>query len=141
WLVLALLVSFSHVYFVQGWDGPLRTWAFAYRSFAAATFPVWLVLFGLYFPQKSKSDRTVALLKWCFAAPVIVIAVVAAANEALAQNHLVLVASWQAAFKMLRQVQTVLRLFSIVLFILLVTGSIRTTPNPDLVRRLKTLRR
>src|SRR6185312_1395836 len=24
WLVLALLVSFSHVYFVQGWDGPLR---------------------------------------------------------------------------------------------------------------------
>ena len=141
WLVVALLVSFSQIYFLQGWDGPLRTWAFGYRSFAAATFPVWLVLFGLYFPRRSQSERVVAVLTWCFIIPAVVIAGLAAANDVLAQNHLSFMAAWKTTFNVLHQVQTLLRLFSIVLFVTLVSSSIRKIDTPDVVRRLKILRR
>src|SRR6185437_16675710 len=48
WLVLALMTGFSQLYFLPGWEGGLRALALSYRAFAAGTFSMWLVLFGLY---------------------------------------------------------------------------------------------
>src|SRR5947207_1762489 len=66
WLVLALMMSFSQIYFLQGWDGPLRSLAVGYRTFAAATFSVWLVLFGIYFPERLQWDNKRPWLKGLF---------------------------------------------------------------------------
>ncbi len=141
WLVLALMMSFSQIYYLQGWDGPLRSLAVGYRTFAAATFSVWLVLFGAYFPERSQWDRKRPWLKWLFIAPVLVIAALTVINDGLAQNHLALVARWQATLKHLQIVQTILRLNSIVLFLGMLTVSIRQSFGADVIRRLKTLRR
>lgn len=141
WLVLALMMSFSQIYYLQGWDGPLRGVAIGYRTFAAATFSVWLVLFGAYFPERAQWDRKRPWLKWLFITPVLIIAVLAVVNAGLAQHHLELVALWQPTLKKLQNVQTALRLASIILFLAMLTASIRQPFGPDLIRRLKTLRR
>jgi len=141
WLVLALMMSFSQVYYLQGWEGPLRSLALGYRTFAAATFSVWLVLFGAYFPERAHWDRERPWLKWIFITPVLIIAALGIVNDGLAQHHLVLVAHWQSALKKLQSVQTIFRLASIVLFLGMLRVNIRQPFGPDVIRRLKTLRR
>ncbi|HZE23636.1 MAG TPA: response regulator [Blattabacteriaceae bacterium] len=141
WLMLALMMSFSQIYYLQGWDGPLRSLAIGYRTFAAATFSMWLVLFGAYFPEHAHWDRRRPWLKWLFIAPILIIAALAVVNDGLAQHHLALVARWQPALKKLQTVQTVLRLSSIILFLGMLSANIRQPFGPDVIRRLKTLRR
>jgi signal transduction histidine kinase/CheY-like chemotaxis protein len=141
WLVLALMMSFSQIYYVQGWDGPLRSFAIGYRTFAAATFSIWLVLFGIYFPEAARWDRRRPWLKWLFIVPVLVITGLATLNDVLAQNHLAWIAPWQSALTYLQKIQMTLRLVSIVLFLVMLTGSIQQPASPDVVRRLKSLRR
>lgn len=141
WLVLALMMSFSQIYYMQGWEGPLRSFALGYRTFAAATFSVWLVLFGAYFPERAHWDRERPWLKWTFIAPVLIIATLGVVNDGFAQHHLALVAHFQPALKKLQTVQTIFRLGSIVLFLGMLTVDIRQPFGPDVIRRLKTLRR
>jgi signal transduction histidine kinase/CheY-like chemotaxis protein len=141
WLVLALLLSFSQIYFVQVWNGPFRTFAIGYRTFFAAIFSICLVLFGIYFPQRANWDRRRPWLKWIFIAPVLALTILSVANEVAAQNHLAWIASWQTTLKHLQRVQAILRVSSIALFIALLTVSIQESSGADVLRRLKTLRR
>lgn len=141
WIILALMMSFSQIYFLQGWDGPLRTVAIGYRTFAATTFSMWLVLFGIYFPERARWDRKRPWLKWTFVSLVVVIAGLLTANDVLAQNHLAWVAPWQSKLRQLQSLQTILRLSSIILFLISLTGSIRESHGADVIRRLKFLRR
>jgi len=139
WLVLALMIGFSQIYYLQGWDGPMQTFAIGYRTFAAGTFAGWLVLFGIYFPETASWDRKRPWLKWLFLAPVGFIAVLLMARDVLAQNHLALIAPWQSQFQYLLNGQTILRLFSIVLFVFMLIMSIKASTRTDDARRLKIL--
>jgi len=56
WLLLMLLLSFPQLYRVSGWDGPFRAAAFAYQGLAGSTFGMWLVLFGIHFPDRARWD-------------------------------------------------------------------------------------
>jgi signal transduction histidine kinase/DNA-binding response OmpR family regulator len=141
WLLLALMMSFSQIYYVRGWDGPLRTFVVGYRTFIAATFSIWLVLFAIYVPETAGWDRKRPWWKWLFIVPVLIIAGWATLNDVLAQNHLAWIAPWQSTLKFFQKVQTVLRLSSIVLFLLILTQRIKESVRADVVRRLKTLRR
>ncbi len=139
WLTLALMMSFSQLYFVPGWEGPLRTLALGYRVLASALFGLWLVLFSIYFPERATWDRRHPWLKWLFAGPVSLMALLAFANTVLAQDHLAWIAPWQRVMEHLQMVQTVLRLSSIVIFFCLLGLSIRQFTAPDARRRLQIL--
>lgn len=139
WLILALMMSFSQIYYVQGWDGPLRSLALGYRSFAAATFSMWLVLFGVYFPQTARWNKETPLAKWLFVIPVLGFAILSTANEVLSQNHLSWTQPWQHALRHLQSIQLFLRLFSILVFFTALHFSIRQTSMPDARRRLRIL--
>jgi signal transduction histidine kinase/CheY-like chemotaxis protein len=139
WLVLALMVGFSQIYYLQGWDAPLRTFAIGYRTLAAGTFSGWLVLCGIYFPETASWDRKRPWLKWLFLAPAGLIAILLMAKDVLAQNHLAWIAPWQSKFLYLQNGQTVLRLCSIVLFIFMLTRSMKDSRRTDDARRLKIL--
>lgn len=139
WLVLALMISFSQIYYVQGWDAPLRTFAIGYRTLAAGTFSGWLVLFGIYFPETAFWDRKRPWLKWLFLVPVWLIAILLMVKDVLAQNHLASIAPWQSQFLYLQNGQTVLRLCSIALFVFMLTRSIKASTRIDDARRLKIL--
>jgi len=139
WLVLALMLSFSQIYYAPVWYGPLQSLALGYRVLASATFSIWLVLFSIHFPERANWDRRHPWLKWLFIAPVAAIALLAEANTVLAQHHLNWIASWQGVLEHLQSIQTLLRLFSILCFFLILTIKIRELPADDARRRLSTL--
>jgi signal transduction histidine kinase/CheY-like chemotaxis protein len=139
WLTLALMMSFSQLYYAPGWEGPLREIALAYRTLASATFGIWLVLFSIYFPQHVSWDRKYPWVKWLFMAPAGGISLISTANGMLALHHLAWIAPAQNALQHLQLVQTLLRLFSILFFLFVLGLSIRHAGNADAHRRLKTL--
>jgi sigma-B regulation protein RsbU (phosphoserine phosphatase) len=64
WLLLAVLLSFAETARETGWDWPFPTAALIWSICVRALWPVWMMLFGLYFPQRSVLDRWLPWLKW-----------------------------------------------------------------------------
>jgi signal transduction histidine kinase len=138
WLILALMISFSQIYYVPGWTGPFRIAALGYRTFASSTFPIWLILSAIYFPERAQWDRNRPWLKWCIVALIGGFSLVATANTVLLQHHLAWVLPWQDELKNIGYVQSILRLGSIIFFLAILAASVRRTTS-DGSRRLKAL--
>ncbi len=84
WMLLAMMLGFIQFLMTltggiapQGWPGFLRVPALAYTAVAENTWPIWMMLFGLYFPQRWKLDRRAPWLKWLLIVPLAVQATVA----------------------------------------------------------------
>jgi sigma-B regulation protein RsbU (phosphoserine phosphatase) len=81
WLVLALMLSFT-VFGdpnVESWPPYARDLGLIFRSASSYLFPIWLLLFGLYFPEPLPAGRERARwvwLKWVVMAPLILFAVI-----------------------------------------------------------------
>ncbi len=77
WLLLAVLISFSlesdganrHDE-IMLWTTSLKHLPLAYRSFGLYTFPFWLALFAIYFPEPAEWERRNSKLKWLILVPV-----------------------------------------------------------------------
>ncbi|HWT02657.1 MAG TPA: SpoIIE family protein phosphatase [Pyrinomonadaceae bacterium] len=80
WLLLFLMMSFS-VFLprvnVAGWEGWLRVLGLTYFTFFFTTWPVWMMLFGVYFPEPLSYDRRWPWAKWLFLVPALAHAVLA----------------------------------------------------------------
>ena len=75
WLFLGILVYFSCIFLQAGHSNPfLYVVAGLWNTFIQAAGPLSIMLFGIYFPERSPLDRRVPWLKW------IVIAAIAAFN-------------------------------------------------------------
>lgn len=68
WLLLLLLVSYAvfaigtdAVDPVMSWPPVIRSLALVYRTFWFYSWPVWMILFVIYFPERSAADRSGAL--------------------------------------------------------------------------------
>ena len=66
WILLFLLLSFSHL---NGnnpthWDGWWRAIGVIYRNLFVTTWPVWMMLFGIYFAERISIDRRFPWIKW-----------------------------------------------------------------------------
>jgi sigma-B regulation protein RsbU (phosphoserine phosphatase) len=61
WLLLLMMASFAQIQDVTGIDeaswGPLRDVAIAYDVLASSTWPIWMMLFGIHFPERLAFDR------------------------------------------------------------------------------------
>jgi signal transduction histidine kinase/DNA-binding response OmpR family regulator len=139
WLVLGLMASFCHLYYVPGWTGPLRTVALTYRTLESITFPVWLLFFVLYFPQRTRWEREHAWAKWVFVCAVLLCSIPLLANTILVQQHLAWTQSWQCALKGFGTAHSILRILAIPCFFAILAFNIRITRTPDDARRLTTL--
>jgi phosphoserine phosphatase RsbU/P len=76
WLLLAILLSFSVT--VDGankqeeamqWATPFNHLALVYRSLGLYTFPFWLALFAIYFPEQAEWELRKPALKWIVLIP------------------------------------------------------------------------
>ncbi len=70
WLLLGLLISLSA--FVVGppdWEGFGRGAFLVWSSVAGNTWPIWMLLFGIYFPERAPEDRKLPWLKWVLMVP------------------------------------------------------------------------
>jgi phosphoserine phosphatase RsbU/P len=74
WLLLALLLCLATLWTpgLEGWGRGVRDLAGIYRAFFHSAWPVWMVLLGIYFPERFPSGtrwRWWNCLKWGLAAP------------------------------------------------------------------------
>jgi sigma-B regulation protein RsbU (phosphoserine phosphatase) len=93
WLLLAVLVTFSinanggdvHDH-IMTWTTPLKHLALIYRATGMRSWPIWMMLFAIYFPERAAFDVRRPALKWSFLIPLLLAYLVAvtvrtAANE------------------------------------------------------------
>jgi sigma-B regulation protein RsbU (phosphoserine phosphatase) len=64
WLLLALLLSFGETPHDFGWDWSARASAWIWHVALSRAWPIAMLLFGLYFPQRSRIDLRLPWLKW-----------------------------------------------------------------------------
>jgi sigma-B regulation protein RsbU (phosphoserine phosphatase) len=74
WLVMLMLVSFSHIasglsHIADGWSQPWKLFAVFYLTLATRTWPTWMLLFGIYFPNPQSKVRLMAWTRWVLAFP------------------------------------------------------------------------
>ncbi len=78
WLVLMLLITFSQVVNASTykWGDWIRVAAYTFHSICFATWPLFLFLFGYYFPETHSIDRKAPWLKWVVVVPIAIMAAV-----------------------------------------------------------------
>ena len=89
WLLLALLVSFGFLATSvgdvdEGWPLPWRAFAAFYKAIVSSTWPLWMLLFGLYFPDPKSSTRLLGWTRWALGIPQALLALTAAVVGTLA---------------------------------------------------------
>lgn len=77
WLLLLLLISYAlfvlgtdTVDSVMSWPPVIRSPALIYRTFWFYSWPVWMILFAVYFPERAGVDRRWPWMKWVVLTPV-----------------------------------------------------------------------
>ncbi|MGA8027090.1 MAG: GAF domain-containing protein [Bryobacteraceae bacterium] len=144
WLLLAVLISFSlqadgantHDE-VMLWTTPLKHPALAYRSFGVYTFPFWLALFAIYFPEQAEWEQRNSKLKWSILIPVAALScwmavLRTAANET---NAPAVKAARDAASGYWRDIFY----FSVAFFLVVFSLKLVSAKSPDSRRRLRVL--
>jgi phosphoserine phosphatase RsbU/P len=83
WLLFGLLLSFSQIFSsfkIEGWGPGWREWAMGYHMVLAQSWPVFMFLFGFFFPEPFPFWRRLGkwrhLLLWLVMAPAIVESIV-----------------------------------------------------------------
>ena len=74
WLLLAMMLSFSQIGStpgVLGWPGWFRPIGLFFLLTTGFTWSVWMMLFGIYFPTRSRVERRVPWAKWLLLMPLL----------------------------------------------------------------------
>lgn len=142
WMVLGMLVSFSFLGSTMGtpqnaWPEPLMVIRWIPASIGPITWPLWMLLFGLYFPDPKSKVRLLAWTRWLVLPLTASLALVAATLNiagALARvdlDPLVRIA------RPLSAPMLYLGIAGVFVFFLNITHKARHEPDPDSRRRLK----
>lgn len=75
WLLAALMASFTTLYPISGWNAGFRLPAMIYQDLGQSSFGIWLFLFGIRFPGRSRWDSRWPWLKWALIGPLAAIAI------------------------------------------------------------------
>lgn len=144
WLLLALMMSFSQFVSVgrPRWEGGLAGVAVGYHSLLSSAWPIWMILFGLYFPEPLPVERRWPGLKWILLAP---LGLLSLADVSLALGY---VNDWAVvprlsgqALRQFRMVSTAVAILAAVVFFSGLIARLRWIPesSPDMWRRLRLL--
>jgi sigma-B regulation protein RsbU (phosphoserine phosphatase) len=74
WLLLGLMLSFAQAVGSTAWRWPMFEAASAWHMLWSEAWPIWMLLFGIRFPEPSAFDRKRPWLKWLLAGPLIALA-------------------------------------------------------------------
>jgi sigma-B regulation protein RsbU (phosphoserine phosphatase) len=144
WLLLAVLISFSlesdganRSDEVMLWTTPVKHLALGYRSFGLYTFPFWLVLFAIYFPERAEWERRNPYSKWFILGPVAFLScwmavLRIAANETHSQRL-------ESARDSVGRYLVAMFYVSAVFFLVVLSLKLVSAKTPDSRRRLRVL--
>jgi signal transduction histidine kinase/CheY-like chemotaxis protein len=139
WLLLMLLLSFPQLYRVSGWDGPFPAAAFAYQGLAGSTFGMWLVLFGIHFPDRARWDRKRPWLKWPFVLLLAALALIGVSEDVASQTNFAIFAPFESLMPLLWNAVLILNLVAVVFFVYHLLTKNGGASTPDGRRRVRIL--
>jgi sigma-B regulation protein RsbU (phosphoserine phosphatase) len=141
WITMTMLASFSQL-IGNGTSQLLvgsawRETLFIYHPVLNDTWPVWMVLFALYFPVPFQFVKRKAWIGWLLAAPFATLAAMDIYGNFVAVKHLQRL-RWLARFESSAETSvTVCFTIFVFLFFGLLSAKGKTLTNPDLKRRLR----
>ncbi len=114
WLLLGLLLCFSQIlssFKIEGWGPGWREWAMGYHMVLAQAWPIFMFLFGFFFPEPfpfwTRLGRWRPLIPWLVIAPGIAsgivgcrVAIVEMTDYAAAQRIYQILLSWQTPMRL-----------------------------------------
>ena len=147
WLLLALMLSFAQMSTLGHtlpdtllwWPDILRPAAIIYHAFFATTWSIWILLFGIYFPERLGIDRLWPLLKWLLIAPIAIAAVADALSAAGQAENFRLSAALDARLQPLGSATLLVQMAAVSGFFFSLGTKIGEASSTDAGRRLKLL--
>jgi sigma-B regulation protein RsbU (phosphoserine phosphatase) len=139
WILLLLLISLPHramgVLAPTTWEGALRQAGLFFHELISPTWPVWMMLFGIYFPDRLPLDRRHPWLKWLLIAP----AALSALGHAVASVSPAAAGALQPVLAPLDRVAFFSGMSAIGVFFACIGFKSGTASSPDARRRLSLL--
>ncbi|MGJ5816148.1 SpoIIE family protein phosphatase [Paludibaculum fermentans] len=144
WLVLAMMLSFSNLEssfssLPDGWPQPFRALGIWYSTFLQRSWPLWMLLFGLFFPDPSKKLKYVAWTRWAVGLPIFLFALVNAFVQAFEHSGQPVNPTLGRLVDQASPVVMLLGFLAIGLFFMSLQLKRYSTADPDARRRLKLL--
>jgi phosphoserine phosphatase RsbU/P len=146
WLLLMLMLSFAHMStgeaaYHAAWELPagLRPIAIGYHAFFASTWATWILLFGVYFPERLPLDRKLPWLKWLLILPVLAAAVAQVLATIADSENITAISSFRALLDPTYQIGFYAGMISISGFFMCLGVKQGTASTADAKRRLKLL--
>ncbi len=143
WLLLGLMASFSQFLLridLHDWDFWERYVVIVWHSLSAQLWPVWMLLFGIYFPTRLELDRRRPRLKWLLILPLLAATAVSAVVESIGLTDLDAVAAVSGWLNELTVPIAIVAVLSVSTFFAALAVKTYTTRSPDERRRLKLIR-
>ncbi|MDQ2710760.1 MAG: SpoIIE family protein phosphatase [Acidobacteriota bacterium] len=146
WLLLAVLITFSinadgsDVHDpIMNWTTPLKHLALVHRTAAMRSWPIWMVVFAIYFPERASFDKRRPLLKRAFLIPLLIVWILAVAVRVAANEG----GNFEARTRSLQifgsHAFVFLYLFCVPVFLMILLIKVRNEKDPDAQRRLRVL--
>jgi sigma-B regulation protein RsbU (phosphoserine phosphatase) len=146
WLLLALMLTFPHIfetYKVQGWPPGWREAAECYHALLGSMLPVLMFLFGRYFPEpfplKTTSATIWKYMQWCLALPFAIFSLLGVIESVRGLTSYQAVAPLEHATQPLDRVMQIVAYVLIGSFFAAMGIKYGITQSPDAKRRLRIL--
>ena len=146
WLLMLLMLSFSQFAggnaFVEtalGWNDWMRPVATFYSVLLNATWPLWMMLFGQYFPNREASGVWHRIFRWAIGLPLLVVALVSAVVNVAAADDAAALSALQLPLIRTGLAQIILMMIAIGSFFINVSFKQKIAKAADEKRRLKLL--
>src|ERR1043165_3138226 len=143
WLLLGVMLSFGQLAGFEtelvSWESGLRDVLIVYHAFSNAAWPIWMMLFGIYFPERWEVDRRFPWMKWLFIIPLGLITI---CEIILAVGIVENYRAVEPLYHLLRPFQRglfIFSLFPISIFFFALFSKLSAMETPDARRRLKLL--
>jgi sigma-B regulation protein RsbU (phosphoserine phosphatase) len=144
WLLLLMMLSFGQVVggelsrdVLMTWKPVPRTIGFFYHVFLATTWPLWMMLFGQFFPDRVSKGRWQRIFRVVLGLPVLVTAFAAAVFYAITVNDHRAIGYLEGPLTVVNSVTYWLGMAAIAVFFSNLGYKSATYPTPDGRRRLK----
>jgi phosphoserine phosphatase RsbU/P len=144
WFLLLMLIGFCLIFGVQevqaeSWDAPWRVPAILYHDVFSHGWFIWILLFGVHFPERVPLDQRWPWVKWLVIGPLAAFAVLEAVDAVALSEGLRLPPWLTAPVPWLGRWLPYLGMLAIGSFFASLGYSSSTATNPDARRRLKLL--
>jgi len=116
WLLLAIMVSLEFLPPEGSWAEPWQTLRRIWFLSAGFSWPVWMMLFGIYFPERSAMDRRWPWIKWAVIVVAAVCGLAVLASQVGKELNFAAVAWLGPALPRLETVRSIVGMLAISLF-------------------------